>query len=377
MHGVVYLPPATCRINGSLVINTGVKIQGSGSFELFGNLASGGANSQQFPTTVPYLTGSVFLEGSTSTDAISITASGTAVDLVDFGIKFNTLYTTTGNGITALPPVLASNRDVGIDSSHWSNVKVFGTDGNHYAFELTNIWYSTFENLRGYGGGTLHIIQNSTTANYGNAVFIHPYGVLFVNGTAHNFFIDNQASMTLNLLVFQRMQGIVQAASPTIGGVTAPGSGQFNLQYNGDVERTKFEAPDLEAINATGSVHFPTLQSSYDNAGILNGQTNFVNINPNSGPINQNTGGTQIAYYINATFNPSAVTNAFLQVSISPNSNMSSSTIVCQLSYPAAIVFDNTQGTCPFVWPAGYYMQLNFGSLTTLTSFGPTIGNIP
>ncbi len=246
-HAVAYLPPGVYLISSALQITGSVRVQGAGCQELFGSQGSTTTmnNSINFPQTSPYLQGTVIVVNAANINAIEITRASPVVDLADFGIRFATPYANTGHGIYAVPPTITKGGyDNGVMGSEWKNIKVFGHDGDHYAFYMVNPIYMTFSTLRHYGGGGFYVENNSGLgAHYGNLVFIHPYGQLYVEGAAHGYRFASTTAL-LNLIAMVRPQ--VTVADYSVSGVTAPTSSQYTLYCDSDIAGLSLGQADLE-----------------------------------------------------------------------------------------------------------------------------------
>jgi hypothetical protein len=155
--GVVVLPLGTYKITSALTISSPISIRGSGVNCLFGDRSVAG--SDICPTVSPYLSGSVIVQYTAATNAINITVVGATVHLADFGIRFgpSIAMNDTGHGVYANPGLESGQTysNNGLDGGSWSNIFVYGQDGNRYAFYLVNAQLMTLTNLEGYGGGGL------------------------------------------------------------------------------------------------------------------------------------------------------------------------------------------------------------------------------
>jgi hypothetical protein len=150
----MYIPKGYYKITDTLIIDNNITIWGEGCNELFGNINSNWY-SINIPTISPYLEGSVIVQTTNGKDAMKIQGTTPVVNLKDFGVLFPDSLASTGHGINATPNELADHigsYNNGVFSCLWENIKVYGHDGNHYAFVLINTLYDTFNNLRWYGG---------------------------------------------------------------------------------------------------------------------------------------------------------------------------------------------------------------------------------
>lgn len=208
--GTVKLSPVTYKITTALSVTGSVAIEGSGMFPQNGTVdTSPPLQSMNMPYVSPYIKGSVLLQTGAGENGITINVTGLGVNLRDFGIRFADAikFTDTGHGIFAEGADYAGFKNNGIMSSLWSNLGVYGHDGDHYAYHLTNPICSTFNHLTGWGGGGIRIESNNNWSYYGNAVFEHPYFALCVAGTAHGYHMKLAPGANyLMLLTFIRPQ---------------------------------------------------------------------------------------------------------------------------------------------------------------------------
>lgn len=164
------------------------------------------------PSTSPYLAGSVLVQCQAGQNGIDITGRAITVHRRNFGIKFadGIKFANTGHGIYAVSSTMVSGgHAVGEQSSRSDTVIVFGHDGNHYGYYAINEFYLTDTHFRSYGGGVHYIECDSYETECGNAVFIHPDGVVFCRGTAHGYAIKARTSAIpggLNLMSYFRPQ---------------------------------------------------------------------------------------------------------------------------------------------------------------------------
>jgi hypothetical protein len=79
----VYLPRGTYKLTATLTVTKSITIRGEGCVPVFGSLNS--SVSFDYPKTSPYVKGTVLLQTAAATNAVSLTAAGTTVNLFDFG----------------------------------------------------------------------------------------------------------------------------------------------------------------------------------------------------------------------------------------------------------------------------------------------------
>jgi hypothetical protein len=229
VNGTVKLSPVTYKITSALEITGSMAIEGSGMFPQNGPIAS--LQSINMPIVSPYLKGSVILQSGAAQNGITISGTGLGVNLRDFGIRFADAikFTNTGHGVFSEGSDYAGMKDSGIMSSMWSNVAVYGHDGNHYAFHFTNPICCTFNHLTGWGGGGIRLESNQVQTYYGNLVFEHPYFATCVSGSAHGYHLKHTgASNGFNLVTFIRPQ--VNVADT--GVATAPTNAQNTFKID-------------------------------------------------------------------------------------------------------------------------------------------------
>ncbi|HEY3924359.1 MAG TPA: hypothetical protein VGL75_07340 [Acidothermaceae bacterium] len=259
VNGWLHIRKGRYYLNAALVIPQSMKVTGAGVFQVTGSAATGIAD---LPFATPWLYGTVLVQQTAATNAITITGAGNRVDLSDFGIVFDTAiqFANTGHGIEYTPPAYASYFDNGLSVAQWNNIIVFGHDGNHYAYKLVNPMHCTLRTIRSIGGGILWVQANSSAIQYGNLVVEHPFGVLCSAGTADAYRMEaaGAGGTILNLMHFIRPQ--VNAENVTgnshFSGSTQPTSSQALWRDVGTVHDVTLDNPDLE--NDNSGVTHPT-----------------------------------------------------------------------------------------------------------------------
>jgi hypothetical protein len=279
----VYLPRGTYKLTATLTVTKSITIRGEGCVPVFGSLNS--SVSFDYPKTSPYVKGTVLLQTAAATNAVSLTAAGTTVNLFDFGIRFADAirHTNTGHGVYAKPSTTFTNggtgSDHGILNSEWRNVAVFGHDGNHYGFYLTNPLLNTVTNCRSYGGGGFYVECDSYAGNYGNMVFNHPYAALYAGGTAHGYELRGRVasgtSGVLNLVSFLRPQCNGEDGTATFAETTAPTTAQYLFQATSPAATTSYSviSPDFESPAIGMPVDFGSGAKFIDPTGIIGKST--------------------------------------------------------------------------------------------------------
>jgi len=236
---------STCyKYTAPLTISGNLTIVGDNVTENWG----GGIN---VPLGSPQLAGSVLCPASNGSDAIDITGSSKEVNIFNVGILFQTPLSGTGDCINYVP---AQNVQ-GLSGSRWENVKCYGHDGNHYAWNLTNFIYDTFDHVFAYGGGVALLQGNSTGGNYGNSVFDHLYGQTIVGGTSDGLHISANTTQRLNLLTFIRPQVITD----NVSGVSLsnpPTSAQYIAFGDDFIKNVRMIGTDFET-NVSSPIQLP------------------------------------------------------------------------------------------------------------------------
>jgi hypothetical protein len=271
VHGTVRLKAnTTYKITDELVISDAVTIEGGGILPLYGPRSD--TKADVIPTISPYLTGSVILQTTAAKNALKITAIGRAVNLRDFGIRFADAikFNNTGHGIYTLPPAYTSVLDDGLNACTWSNVMVFGHDGNHYAFYLTNAQLMLLDHVEGWGGGGLCWETNTTNA-FGNSTVVNPYFMVAAGGSAHGYYLKTTAAGGGNgtiLMTFIRPQSIVDGG--ITGPATPPTSAQNTFKADAGSNWLTLVGPNFET-NVNSATSIPnTLKGTWIGPGLNN-----------------------------------------------------------------------------------------------------------
>lgn len=280
--GKLRIPPAAFLTTATLTLPNNITLVGGGVHEILGSVATS-TITLNAPPSPPYLTGSVIVVAALGINGIALGGAGVVVHASDFGVRFapGVAYKSTGHGFYlkyGTPP--SGGSDNGLMWSHWDNVVVWGHDGNHYAFYYVNLINCTFDHLRSYGGGGFYVNCDSFYGNYGNSVFNHPYSALYAGGTANAFtltgrLVDGNTSGVLNLLQFNRPQGIALAMGPTFGATQATSS-QYNWYMDDLVAHTSVVAPDFETSTVVNAqTRFGARARFVDPSGLL-GTSSFL-----------------------------------------------------------------------------------------------------
>jgi hypothetical protein len=134
-----------------------------------------------------------------------------------------------------------------LTGSVWSNLIVWGHDGDHYAYNLENLIYCNFNNIQGFGGGLLKLHGNSANNwHYGNSTFNSPYGQVIAGGTAHGYSLSANAADTLNLITFIRPQIIINTNVTYGPGGNEPTAAQKMFALSTNVSSLRIVAPNFE-----------------------------------------------------------------------------------------------------------------------------------
>lgn len=257
-NGVVYIPSAGgsggCynTTAGGLTISNNLTIIGDHEIDSW----SAGAD---VPLGTPPLLGSVLCPTSNGSAGLLISGTSLTVNIKDIGISFGSGLSGTGDGINYIP----SGTNQGLSGSTWSHVRVYGVDGNHYAYNLQNFLFDDFDQLYAYGGGCLNLYGNSTTTNYGNSHFKHFYGKTFTGGSAHCVNIAASAAQRLNGLYFT--EGTAVTANLCGVGLSCgnlPTSAQYIWKEDSNVRYISGAGMDLETNVASKVAQGSSAQSN-------------------------------------------------------------------------------------------------------------------
>lgn len=254
----VYLPPGMYGIQGVSVTGS-IKITGDGSV---------GLDAIELPNYPPYLAGSVLNMMKPTTDAVTVNGARLNTHFYDFGVRFDPAlaFWQTGNGF-----LTTQGTQMALFGGEWRNLKVWGTDGNHYAYNIVMsvLWNS--QNLMGFGGGGLRFYGNGSGS--GNSVVSGAYFAAVAGGTAdcYNVSSDTQADMS-NLLTYVRPQCNLVGFELTWPTLPAYNAGvQQIFDANAWQQNITVIAADFEYNTYPYKVTFPS-NDTY--LGLMNGPTN-------------------------------------------------------------------------------------------------------
>lgn len=273
--GKVVLSDKTYCITSPILFDKSAGMEGGFCGVLFGPRST--YASDVVPTVTPYLSGSVILQMSPATTAISIPLIGSGVNFKKFGIRFadSFKFLSTGHGIEALPPVYSTYRDNGMDGGNWESIYVYGQDGDHYAFHFVNAQLMQLNDIQGFGGGGLWWQVDTGAGFYGNSTVINPYFLTSAGGSAHGFYLSRDvASHGCILMNFVRPQSFFLGfwgGNPTIN----PTNAQYNFFADDDCDWLHIEAADYETTAGSNNLcyRYPATSfgGSYKNHSIANG----------------------------------------------------------------------------------------------------------
>lgn len=271
----LFIPRGLYKLTAPWEITKAISVLGAGVADVIPPSAT--HTLGDYPVTSPYLYGAVLLQTAAGANGVSITKAGASVSLRDFGVRFadSIRHTNTGHGVDATASTTyQSHADSGVFDATWSNVRVFGHDGNHYAFHLMNPSLVTLSHLRGFGGGGLQIEGDSSYYNYGNVVCLHPSFAVYVGGTAHAYSLRSYSGAHLNIVTMIRPQGIMDhgAASvfPEIAGDPTISQYLFRANEPADISRLVVIGADLESATIQHPVRFGSAASNFiDPSGIF------------------------------------------------------------------------------------------------------------
>lgn len=269
-----YAPAGQYLTTQTATVTQPIRLQGDGAYAQFG---SGSTFSQFYPVTPPFLTGSIFVEAGLGIDAFDIDAQAAAVNIFDIGVRFAPAiaFWDTGHGFNSSPSVTFGGFPVwGVMSFSWERDSVWGQDGNHYAWVITNSEAGRLIGLSSWGGGGLFWTANTNQCCPGNSTvdqFVAGVGVGGAAGTtptggAGGIVLYNQPTTSANnnlMWIMRPNIGVYPIASVSPAGNVVLG---FNLPpvspsqpqyYLDDNQRNIYmAATDFEG-NSGGGSRFP------------------------------------------------------------------------------------------------------------------------
>lgn len=251
-------------LSGPLVIGKSMSLESPSLIEVHFALTEPlNTGSGEWPSKTPFLRGGVLLQTLAGADGLRIAGDGLTVNLRNIGVKFDSAirFVNTGHGVQALPTgTISGLPDHGLMASTWENVRAWGHDGNHYGIRLLNPLLCTMRHLRCFGGGVLEIVGDAATYNYGNLLFEHVYGKMFVGGTAHGYSL-RAVGGHLNIIKFVGIQcniGGKPATFPEIAASPALGQDYFRADDPTQFGILNVIQPDFEGAGYAALVRFGT-----------------------------------------------------------------------------------------------------------------------
>jgi hypothetical protein len=209
----LFLPKGRYQLTDSLKITKRATLRGAGMFTTQIGRNAGG--SLDLPAPPDYFHGSVLVQTVAGKNIIEITKAAVMVNLHNFGMLFDgagVQNVNTGHGVWSVPDTFMTGttdeHECGNTRFDWSNIGVYGNDGNHYAYWLTNPLHGVLTNVVAFGGGGFRIKSDSKTTdpNYGNLVLTQCFVEMWNSGTAHGFALSCERTRSLNLIAMVRPQ---------------------------------------------------------------------------------------------------------------------------------------------------------------------------
>ncbi|MCP1235972.1 glycoside hydrolase family 55 protein [Gluconobacter kondonii] len=252
----LYIPAGIYKYTPPLNFTAPVNIRGAGCAPLFGPLtAANGRNAINIPMDAPYFSGTVLMPASNGKSAFSCTGAGYAVSGRDFGVTFQVPFKNTGHMLDFQPvnsPSYAN--DIGLMGARWHNVGLYGHDGDHYMFNITNMLYNTFDSCSAFGGGFIN--SYTSTWQCGNSLFSRNTNMLIVGGAASGYKFsavsNGNASQQLNTLIACQCNSDSQ---PFADGITpsAPVKAQSLIDCDENCHQFAIISPDMESLVGASS----------------------------------------------------------------------------------------------------------------------------
>ncbi len=263
-NGSVYIPTGFYTITG-LTNSAPVTIFGDG-------VTTTPDGSGETTTVAPYLLGSVLWMAKPSTDALNLALAQQGTSLRDIGIVFAPAmaFYATGDGFDAS----VTGDAFGIHNTKWRDLKVWGTDGNHYAYDLTNSVLVDLDSLNSYGGGGLRMSSTSGAACCsGNSTITGFYAANYAGGASDGINITSAGSNAENLITMVRPEVNTLASSAAVGFAWVPSnntSTRLGYDIPSNINDVVIIGPDQE----NGNVLFP-FNGSFCIFNLQPGATNY------------------------------------------------------------------------------------------------------
>jgi len=246
---------------GSTVINADVDWWGDGFIPNFD-----GSNTDA-PMNTPNVAGGSILCPTVNGSAAITISGGHHVNFHHLAINFGNSFNGTGDGIDYIAT------GIGLQTSIWEDLYVFGVDGTHYAYNLQNFEDDDFYNLKAVGGGCIKLKENHATLTFGNATFYNSFCVQVAGDAttpASCYQIDATHSAGLHFLTFVRPK-CNQADYYSLL-THAVQSGDYLFKQDTNSTYVKFVAPDFET-NFSNKIRLGSsdVGNDYDFSGTFTG----------------------------------------------------------------------------------------------------------
>jgi hypothetical protein len=270
------------KVKETVKVEKPMTVRGSGMSPFYGPLQAKAKDpyiSQETPQA-PYLQGSVIEQTGKNQNGIEAKNDGGCINFYDLGIKFASPFKETGHGFVAVNKSEVEGENKLQYQQHapqgmtWCNLAVFGHDGSHYGFNLTNSQLNAFTQLQSWGGGCLFWNTSewlgSGWANQSNSTINQIYGFFCCHGTAHGIDLSPSSTEGLNGMVMLRpqinMEKFPKTYEELFGANEGPntavqyayrdhGVGTVYLMIGADMESTLAGAK-IEGGNTMWLVHF-------------------------------------------------------------------------------------------------------------------------
>lgn len=267
--GGCYLPQGQFAVTGALTIPSAMNLFGDGAGPVWGSGTLTGWGPI-YPAYAPYLSGSVLVSLGAGDDVLDITTQGGANNLSNFGVRYAPpiAFWDTGHAINATATVTRSGHPVWDQvNAKWIGLRVFGNDGNHYAYQLTNASLGTYIDNASYGGGGLNWVSNTLFCCTGNAIVAQQVVSDGTGGTSNA--INFPGGSNNNLMTFIRPNAgnyavtYSDASSPLASWPIPPPWTTNYSCYTDNLQGTL----TILAADCEGTTAFPTTRSDYWNIG--------------------------------------------------------------------------------------------------------------
>ena len=368
VNGMLFLS-GVYPISEELVVKAPISIWGTGISALYGKEKILGIWG--FPGEAPYLVGAGFLQEAPKLNGLKITAAGCATNLRDFGVKFadSNKFKETGHGILWEPPVVSTFLGNGPFASKIDNVYVYGHDGNHYAYDVTNMLFCNFTGIQGFGGGGIRFKSNGNASQtYGNTTVIRPYLITAVEGTAHAMKLEYVAA---KMNYFDLVSPQLMVYNVTLAGINPPLSTQLHISTNDrtNISYLNLLFPDFENSAGVGGTLLPYITHTrmLNNYGPSVGTQSFENK-----VVQRNEIGRTATWTATFALTPTAGEAALVKVYKAKEASMSGKIQIAEVGAPAGTALDSFKIPATWEIPPGEYMEVEMVNATR--SFSKIIG---